>query len=358
MVQNLQKKERIFGIDLARCICAIIIIAFHYAAHTINEHKILYMTATSGWGDIAVTVFFAVSGASLYYNYPKIASLRVYFWKRWKSIFPMFYLCFLYFFVQNVFQYQKVLYGPEPISLLLTVFGIDGYFLYRIPNYYIIGEWFLGAIVLIYVLYPLILWCDERSSLIIPFVLIVGYFIMLGTDYFQIIPFRNLFVCLASFCAGIQIIKLWTNLQKNTKKILMGGGTSVFIALTFLPFPIGLGNASFILEQVHGIAFFIVLMGIGELTHRFIHANRFVTLIAKFSFPMFLLHHKIIMKVQGVYDPTDFPGEICILIFTVIFTILCAKVATIINETIMRSTVFYKIESWILKNFNKPYCKR
>lgn len=48
--------------------------------------------------------------------------------------------------------------------MLLSLLGMDGYFQYRGPNYYLIGEWFFGAIVFLYILYPLFakyMGCEE-----------------------------------------------------------------------------------------------------------------------------------------------------------------------------------------------------
>ena len=90
------KRERIFGMDFARCICTIIIVLFHYACHTASEHKLFFQLPSGNYGSLAVTIFFVLSGASLFYNYPDVSSIKVFWFKRWKSIFPMFFfaLCF------------------------------------------------------------------------------------------------------------------------------------------------------------------------------------------------------------------------------------------------------------------------
>ena len=106
MGQN--RSKRVFELDFARCICALIIIAFHYACHTENEKKLLFtLPYGRSYGDLAVTVFFILSGAALYCAYPNIKSIKQFLFKRWKSIFPMFYLCYLYYYLQNVFHYHS-----------------------------------------------------------------------------------------------------------------------------------------------------------------------------------------------------------------------------------------------------------
>ena len=58
--------------------------------------------ANGSFGSLFVGVFFLISGGVLYYNYPEVKNLSTFYYKRWKSIFPMFYITFLFFFIRNV----------------------------------------------------------------------------------------------------------------------------------------------------------------------------------------------------------------------------------------------------------------
>ena len=156
-VQNI--KTKLIMVDFARACSTIGIIIFHYFDNFKNSSYIfLYRTKNSHWGTMLVTVFFAISGMVLYHNYSYIHSFKSFYFKRWKSIFPAYYLCFLFFFTRNVIKMKKVFYKGNKISLLFTLFGMDGYFDYLMKTYYLIGQWFLGAIIIIYLLYPLILY--------------------------------------------------------------------------------------------------------------------------------------------------------------------------------------------------------
>lgn len=75
-------KEKILGIEFVRAVCAIGIIIYHYFCHSVGDFKFLFKTANSDWGSMFVTAFFVISGAVLYYNYPKVESLRVFYYKR------------------------------------------------------------------------------------------------------------------------------------------------------------------------------------------------------------------------------------------------------------------------------------
>lgn len=186
ILENLKKrtKSKISGIIFARALCSIGILIFHYFCHANGNFKLLFLTSNATWGFMFSTSFFCISGTVLYYNYPKIISFKKFYYKRWKSIFPPYYICFLYFFLKNAFINQKLYYKGHWAKLLFTLLGLDGYLSYRIETYYIVGEWFLGAIIIIYVLYPLLLWLMRKNIFIIYFIVGVFYIIMYKTNYY------------------------------------------------------------------------------------------------------------------------------------------------------------------------------
>lgn len=97
-------KKRVFGLDLARVICAFGIIFYHYAVGCFGDQSILYFAN----GNIAgvVTSFFIISGITLHMSNKQISislkkepttgrcELLDFYKKRALSIFPMFYMVF------------------------------------------------------------------------------------------------------------------------------------------------------------------------------------------------------------------------------------------------------------------------
>ena len=134
-------RERDLSIDFMRAFCAVGIIAFHFFCHT-EEHqtRLFYEFANGSFGNTIVNMFFLISGAMLYYNYPGIKSLKSFYYKRFKSIYPMFYIAFLAAYFYYSIRVRDFFYGGNPAKLLLTLFGLDGYFLYLAPNYYRFGN--------------------------------------------------------------------------------------------------------------------------------------------------------------------------------------------------------------------------
>ena len=250
--------KRIFGLDFAKCICAILIIFYHYACHTISEFRFFRDTANGyyAWGWMLDAVFFIVSGATLYYKYPSFPSwysIKVFWYKRWKSIFPMFYICFIFFFTITAISKHKLFYGPSPLTLILSVFGIDGYCLNYFSTYYQVGEWFLGAIILLYIIYPLILFLIKKCRYCIPVILFIGYLIITQTNIFTIDPLFNLIPCMASFYFGILSMKYFDAIFKS--KLLCIISIIVFLLLLLVKLPID-SRYKIVITQLHGFSFF------------------------------------------------------------------------------------------------------
>ncbi|MBQ6962117.1 MAG: acyltransferase [Paludibacteraceae bacterium] len=334
-------KSKIEGIDFAKACCAIGIIIFHFFCHSNGTFKFLYDSANASWGEMIVTAFFAMSGAVLYYNYPKDFSLKKYYFKRWKSIFPAFYMCFLFFFLKNVFSTHQVFYGPECYKMIFTLFGIDGYFWYKIPNYYIIGEWFLGAIIMLYILYPLLTWAINKSALFIPVILVAGYIWMLGTVFFEIITFRNMITCTASFYFGMIGLKYKDLFFRNKTCGIISFLVLLFLCCVEI-------QQSIIIFQIQGLALLIVLIQSGNIIMK-TRLKSFFSEIAKLSFCIFLFQHIIILDVLGVYNPDSWHKILITLGITIILTITCAKVLSIVVEYFLQSAFFKRIESTILR---------
>lgn len=321
-------RKRLSGIVFAKAYCAIGIIIFHYFCHSNSNIKFLFNTANSGWGSLFVTVFFAISGAVLYYNYPKDITLKIFYFKRWKSIFPSFYLCWAFFFIEKVFLTKKILWGGNPIKFLFTLIGIDGYFLYKIPNYYLVGEWFLGAIIMLYLLYPLLCFAHNKNIFLIPFLLTFGYVLKIETNFFIISDFRNFFTCIASFYFGMVTLQYRNFLFDN----VISGGVSLFffVLLCFVNIPI------FCIGQIQGLLLFIVLVQTGKYIMKTC-LNKVVNEISNLSLPIFLFQHQVILHLFKFHNPQKIYEVLPMIFLTVILTVFAAKVLSRITNVLLNS---------------------
>ena len=85
-------KPNILSIQFSRALCSIGIVIFHYFEHARGNYKLFFRTANANVGFMLVTSFFSMSGTVLYYNYDKKYSIGRFYYKRWKSILPSYYI--------------------------------------------------------------------------------------------------------------------------------------------------------------------------------------------------------------------------------------------------------------------------
>ena len=338
--RNHINKSTLSEIIFARACCSIGIIIFHYFCHSNGKFKLLSKTANSEWGYMFVTSFYSISGTVLYYNYPKVESIKAFYFKRWKSIFPSYYVCFFYFFLKNVFFFRKVFYKEHWSRLFLTLLGIDGYFKYRIKSYSIIGEWFLGSIILIYLLYPFLSCLMNVNLLLLNFMLCFGYIIMYKTKFFIISKNDNLICGINSFYFGMIVIKGKDLFFKKQFFFI-----SIILFIYFYYFKL----FQFVLiRQIQGFCLYISLIHIGKYAMK-TKLKIIFTEISKLSYNIFLFQHIIILDILGVRNPVEWHIHIILLLITILLTIICARVLYIVVKDITESIIFKKIESFFLK---------
>ena len=154
------KNRRIFSFDFIRVLAMLMIVVFHYNAcwieYQVQTNPLLFVQFANGtMGHIGVSLFFILSGASLMYSARKGLALKSYFKKRFLSIYPLYWITYAAFFTHFYIINRLPMTIPKS-SLLLTLFGMDGYLYYKIPCYYLVGEWFVGCILILYLLFPIL----------------------------------------------------------------------------------------------------------------------------------------------------------------------------------------------------------
>lgn len=344
-INSIQTKSmpsgRLLECDFIRAICAIGIILYHCACYSAAENYYFLPPLSNGnWGNTLVTIFFILSGAMLYKNNAKIDSLKKFYYKRWKSLFPMFYIAFLGFYLLNVVRMRSFFYAGDPKLLLLSFIGMDGYLAGIIPNYYILGEWFLGAIIILYLLYPLVLWVFKRFDWILTLGLVVLFLFQAHTDIFVIDGFTNIISCLVSFEIGMLIMKyrLWEN---KIVLILAVAGTAV-MACVKLPFNHNVAS------HILGISLFFVLFYVGKIS-RFEFARKMISFVSDLSYPIFLLQHLVVWHVLSRINPTENWKVFVVELGIILIIVVAAKVLQWVNTFILTSRIYKKIEGRLIK---------
>ena len=304
------RKQRLYGFDFVRVICTFGIFMFHFAVESESTFYGFYRHANGGWGAIFNSLFLMLSGAMLYYNNEEVKNVGKFYFKRWLAIFPAFYLAWFYFYIRNVMATKNLFYMGNRKSLLLTLFAQDGYLGFLGPNYYLVGEWFLGALVIIYLLYPLIVKVFNKVPFVTAGVLCIGWIWVYNTDIFPVIPPQNLITCTFAFVLGMIIIRYRDKLLNNKWIVLVSA--AITLVLLFVRIPLE--------ENMTGLimAFFamIALYNLGKLI-----VSKVIIFLSGLSYPFFLLHHQLIVKYMHLWDVTKLSGMIGGMAATIAITL-------------------------------------
>lgn len=345
------KKERLFYLDFIRALAAVAIVITHYNAiflyanPPISNCFVLDAFVFNIYiGSFGVSLFLIISGAALMYVYDGKINLKTFYWKRFKTIYPMFWIayavgfCYVYIYKGN--------WGTTQVPkwhLLYSLIGMDGYVSEVIPTFYLLGEWFLGFIVIFYIVFPALKWAMDRHPVILA-VLVMAVYIYLQIDYK--IPFassKNLLVRLPELLFGMYFIKYIRHVNFLTAVISFG----VIVANTVIK-P---GISQDIQTTYIGISTFLVLVYLAWFLQNIDVFQRICSWISKYSYPIFLVHHIVIwytMITFDLYSITHVESYLIFLGLCVVIVIL----SKILYETdrIMEkqvSTIFNKLKQYI-----------
>lgn len=327
------KKERVLYLDIVRIIGFLVITAYHFVARcgtSMIESKYLdlYMGFNSfRWGPIALSCFFMVSGAALIYRYGGELNLKEYYKKRFLGIFPLFWLAYLVVFLEEFYRYGGMPNAPK-ITFLLTIIGMDGYMNDYMETFALIGEWFLGAIIILYILFPLYRVIMRKNKYILPILLLGICFLLTYNNPFPIIFEKNPLVCSMYFVLGMLIEMIRENPNQRAveigRKIAAAAGVGVYIAV-------------YIVERVNHIinnyqrifilslSFYMIVMEVSAWV-KSERAQRFITAIGSHSFSYYLLHHAFLRFYVSHFGGRPISGSNILVMFitSVLYTYLLA----------------------------------
>ena len=153
-------RQRIHSLDIIRIAATFAIIVFHwniYAYHYgIDAEPVFHLPFATGTAAVpAVSLFFILSGASLMLSCRKNFTLKGYFLRRFLSIYPLYWLAYAVVFF-HVYVLRHVPMDKPLITLPLSFLAMDGLLADTLNTWYLIGEWFVGCIVLLYLVFPLL----------------------------------------------------------------------------------------------------------------------------------------------------------------------------------------------------------
>lgn len=340
-------KSKLSNIEFMRAFCALAVVIYHFAHYSFCSYSnYLEFFANGKWGEAVVIVFFALSGAMLYLNNPTVASLKKFYFKRFKAVFPMFYIAFLIFFTKNALEAHTLFYRTDcsPWTLLYTLIGMDGYLRYSMVNYYILGEWFLGAIILLYIIYPLLNKLINKLP-VTTALLVTGLFafeLYDNNNLFKISTFTNLFSCLFAFYIGIILFKHKRILEYNYPVAI---SIFIFVIVGFVPLPI----SETICQHILGYSMFFILFRLGTLICKIHLLEKISIHIGKLSYPIFLLQAVYVQAMLNLRNPFGGKHMLIWMFITILVIILLSWILQLITNWVLKLKPLKVLDKKMLK---------
>lgn len=300
--------KKIDALDFIRAISVIMIIVFHFMSSVLNrggsweDHWIV-----APMGSIGVSFFIIISGAGIYLSSKDWKGVLPYYKKRFKSIYPTYWFVYLFMSCFLLIFANKVYIGSDPLMWFVTIAGFDGYMLRHMPTYYIIGEWFIGFIIIMYALFPFVRIVLNKSKLLalvlsIVFAIVIFYsnkYLSAKIPIFHVNAGWNPLVRLPEFIFGAIIADMLVNKSNSLKYIFIAS----FIYLT-----ISISTFDNLNKGVYSIPSLCALFFIVTFIFTRVNFSEGFKLIVAFfsvnSFVAFLIHHQIIV-VLGMYVKID-----------------------------------------------------
>ncbi len=345
------KKTRILEFDIIRVLAMFWVVTYHFGCEyglpfsvgTAPILNVFCLTPNFDFGNVAVTMFLVLSGALLYGKYGEnTGNIFEFYKKRFKTIYPPFWILNLYVvaaMLRHWLSDGNPFFAGNPLKLLLTVTGFDGYVrLFGFENYYFCGEWFVGAIVLLYLLFPVLTWIYRKKRTVLLALLLILYGLQFMLPNGEELTISALPVTLVlKFVLGFLLMDLLPRLRNRGVAWV---ALIVFTGLCFLqdfPLPI-LRND--LLGSFAGMAVFLMVLNFCSGVRIDSPMGKIVQKLAPYTYCVFLLQHICIswlqigfVKVLGK-NAAEFSPVICmgLLATTLFVTIVAAYALKLISD--------------------------
>mgnify|MGYP002539917536 FL=1 len=289
------KREIIKGLDLCKCISALLILLYHFGVERLtagfSSPSFAAAPQFARWIEIACDLFFLTSGFSLWLGWGEGGNPSAYAKKRALAIYPMFWTGFF-----ALFFYGEILHGNNREipgwRLLFSILGLDGYLSQWTPTFYKIGEWFLGCLILLYGVFSLLAWLMRRSW---GRRLLTAVCVCLWAFWPLACPVgwnarHTVLGSLPVFCAGMALARGW-----NNKTVQTWGWLGADLSIWALALLLWKGSVAPWLGPVTSVLLFCGLLWLGQRLPAGVGTG--LHWLAGESYGIFLTHHVFLTLV-------------------------------------------------------------
>ncbi len=322
-------RPRLFYLDFVRAFALCCILVIHFNASVTGyfsyPSRLFPSILPLGiyLGDFGSSLFFIVSGAALGYTTKPGTAPLTFYRKRAKAVYPMFWLAWFGCFSIRMATRPWMFGGAKLATLVLTVLGLDNFAVasgWVAQDFACVGEWFLGSILFLYLLFPLVQRLLQRSAAVCWLVVCIAALAvhLSGWDAGLVA------VHLPEFLFGMAFVE-WKNRGKEIG----------FAACAILLLPaVWLGNSK-IVCALFSMAFFVLLAVVGQKLEC-APLRGLCGAMGKYSYAAFLVHHVLILRMVEAYDLSTITRRDTALLF-----------GAYLFLTALASILLYRADRWV-----------
>ena len=299
------KQKRLFYLDVIRAVCALMIIVYHFPLAISQPVDYFHSFANGSFGMNAVYSFLMVSGAALMHRYREDDSFSVlkFYKKRFFSIYPLFWITYILAFFWVFWQLGEIYRVVPTCAIFWSVIGMDGWLANLTPTFYMVGEWFLGSIIMLYLAFPLLRAVYRRypaASLLAAF---AAAMVLFAWHPFPIEIKQNPIVDAFYFLlgAGLEDGRRYIQARKpQIGRVLWAASAAGMAVWIFIPLTGGAGTFG---REVSFLAFTVIFylfwMGMAGWLQQKGTVERVFLALSGSSYGIFLTHHMAAQAVTG-----------------------------------------------------------
>lgn len=340
---HMDKKKRIKYYDLLRIMSFCMVIFYHMVVQLEvlgicppEKTAPVYMNTNMHLGMISVAVFFMLSGAGLTLSASKDFSLKKYYTGRFFRLLVPFYVAVLLYYGYSLIVNQYLPFsfreGVPAWRYIFTVLGMDEWVaMHNFPTFTCsIGEWFLGLLLILTVLFPLFwkLMNKFPKAFLAVSACVYVYFLY---NYPLSIPMHmSLPVKGFEFILGMYFAKYCKEFPKYLRIAAVPVAFFFFVSKTCW-------NINYALKiTIFAAALFIAASGLEEVLQK--RPLRGLEFVNRYSYHLFLVHHVVIYAMTPHFASyyTGLGSVIVFFLMELLVMVICTLAVKLLSDLIVR----------------------
>ncbi|WP_210081869.1 acyltransferase family protein [Pantoea endophytica] len=301
-------KKKIASLDYVRALSVLFIIIFHYTAVILYDQKVdvhISRYIFPLFGGLGVSFFIIISGGGIYNSIKNNFNVLNFYKKRFISIYPTYYVAYIITVLFLFLIGGRMVFQGDFTRIIWTLLGLDGFLSGRVSTYYLIGEWFLGFIIIMYIFFPVIrlLYIKNKYWTFLLALILSILSVRYNSYLYDHIPFWNKrdiwnpIVRLPEFIFGMFLFEQISEKRITVIKLITAVALIIVAGYTIND------HRDMVINEYRNIPLFtsilVLMVVVYEFAFKKIHFNSVINFLSKYSFLAFLYHHQILSIING-----------------------------------------------------------